>query len=130
MSPKNLTMKGAQYPEELVYQEIRLEDRKWMTAIRTCISEDMPFDYGLMMARRLVAHLWTYLREDSIRVPKTWWDHWKIEHPKLTEFFRLRPPRLITFECRAVFPELHVLEGKHKIMYPIYRPTEDFEEDE
>jgi hypothetical protein len=51
------------------------------------------------MTRRIAAFPQQVQTDHStVRVPATWFDHWKHEHPRLTRFLRLTAPKFRTIE--------------------------------
>lgn len=120
---------GARYSnnDEIVYEEIPLEARRWMSAIRMFVGNEQSFDYGCEAAWRLVASLYEYLEVRERQFPKTWWDAWKLSYQSrkwykfLNRGLKLSEPEMVTFEARAVFPEIHAFEDHTTIKYMVHR---------
>lgn len=114
------------YDSEIVYNEVNLEDRKWMSAVRMYIGDLQKFDYGNEIAVRLVASLYHYLTRHEVTFPKTWQDGWKRQYqyrwwyPTLAKIFKFTEPEFVTWEAEALFPELKAFERHHTIKYIVH----------
>lgn len=119
------------YDKEIVYDEINLEDREWMSAVRMHIGDVQYLDFGNEAAVRLVASLYTYLKRDQVRFPKTWVDGWKLQYqyrwwfPYLAWILKFTEPEMVTWEAEAVFPELKAFEKLHTIKYLVHPKRDD-----
>ena len=60
---------------------------------------------------------------ETLRVPATWWDHWKLEHAKHPLFHAMvaaHPVRYRTYEARMFLPDfpITIRDGVHIVTIP------------